>query len=474
MIPGTPRTEPPMPETSSRIVVARDLGERWLALLEAGRVTELVVRPLAEGRLLGAIFLGRVVRAVPGVAGAFVDVGLGRDAFLPVPEGDLPREGEDVLVQVTREADAGKGPRVTRDITLPGWRLVLAPRVTHRGISRKIVSEAERERLRGILERIAPEGLGVIARTAAAGAGEEDLRGELDELVARWASIVDRAARARAPLPLHEEEDPARAFVRDQGGRDVDEVVVEPGDEDLFAGTAGEERLPPVRVHRGPLPAIEAYGLDRALDEVFSPEVPLPGGGRLVIQATEAMVAVDVNSGRDVSGASLEETALRTNLEAAEELGRQLRLRELGGLVVADFIDMQRGASRRALAARLEEVFARDRARIRWAPPAEFTLVRISRQRRRPPLERLLGEPCRCCGRSIVPGAAARARRLLRRLRALARPTRGGAWRITAPADVLEEARAIATAHGEASGLPPIGALSFRVGGEDVVRVDGA
>ena len=462
-----------MPETASRIVVARDLGERWLALLEGGRVTELVVRPLSAGRLLGAIFLGRVVRAVPGVAGAFVDLGLGRDAFLPVPEGNLPREGEDVIVQVTREADAGKGPRVTCDVTLPGWRLVLAPRVTHRGVSRKIVSEAERERLREILDRIAPEDLGVIARTAAAGAGEEELRGELLELRERWESILARAARVGAPLPLHEEEDPARAFVRDQGGRQVVEIVVDPGDEDLFGSGGGEDGLPPVRVHEGPLPAVEAYGLDRALDEVFSPEVPLPGGGRLVIQATEAMVAVDVNSGRDVSAASLEETALRTNLAAAEELGRQLRLRELGGLVVADFIDMQRGASRRALAARLEEVFARDRAKIRWAPPGEFTLVRISRQRRRPPLERLLGEPCPCCGRSIVPGAGVRARGLLRRLRALARPVPGAAWRVTAPPDVLEEARTIASAHGEASHLPPLDALSFRVGEEGVARADG-
>ncbi len=462
-----------MPDVASRIVVARDLGERWLALVEGGRVTELVVRPLAAGRLLGAIFLGRVVRAVPGVAGAFVDLGLGRDAFLPVPEGDLPREGEDVIVQVTREADAGKGPRVTRDVTLPGWRLVLAPRVTHRGVSRKIASDAERERLREILDRIAPEGLGVIARTAAAGAAEEELRVELEELVERWESIRARASRAGAPLALHGEEDPARAFVRDQGGRKVAEIVVEPADEGLFREEEREEGWPPVRVHRGPLPAVEAFGLDRALDEVFSPEVALPGGGRLVIQATEAMVAVDVNSGRDVSAASLEETALRTNLEAAEELGRQLRLRELGGLVVADFIDMQRGASRRALAERLDEVFSRDRAKIRWAPPGEFTLVRISRQRRRPSLERLLGEPCPCCGRAIVPGAAVRARRLLRRLRVLARPIPGAAFRITAPPEVLEEARAIAAAHGEASGLPPSGAVSFRVGEEGVTRVGG-
>ncbi len=459
-----------MPDTATRIVVARDLGERWLALVEAGRVTELVVRPLASGRLLGAIFLGRVVRPVPGVAGAFVDIGTGRDAFLPVPEGDPPRTGEDLLVQVTREADGGKGPRVTREVTLPGWRLVLAPRVTHRGVSRKIGDEVERERLRALLDRIVPAGVGVIARTAAAGAAEEELRGELGELLERWEAIRSRATAARAPLLLHEEEDPARAFVRDQGGREVEEVVVEPGDEDLLASLPGEGGRASVRLHRGPLPAVEAFGLDRALEEVFSPVVPLPGGGRLVIQATEAMVAVDVDSGRDVSGDSLEETALRTNLEAAEELGRQLRLRELGGLVVADFIDMRRGTSRRALADRLAAVFARDRAKIRWAPPGEFTLVRISRQRRRPPLERLLGETCRCCGRAIVPAPAARARRLLRRLRVLARSAPGARFRIAAPPAVLAEARDIVLAHGEDSGLPDPALLSYREGDEAVTR----
>ncbi len=460
-----------MPDTAgARIVVARDLGERWLALVEGGRVCELIVRPLATERLLGAIFLGRVVRVLPGVTGAFVDIGLGRDAFLPVPEGTRPREGEELIVQVSREPDGGKGPRVSRDVTLPGWRLVLAPRVTHRGVSRRIVADEERERLRRLLDEIAPPDRGVIARTAAAGAGRDELEPELQGLLARWEEIEARAAGGRAPLLLHREEDPAMAFVREQGGRDGVELVVEPADEGLAVAAGGARRLP-VRVHRGPVPAVEAWGLDRALDEVFSPEVPLPGGGRLVIQATEAMVAVDVNSGRDVSRESLEETALETNLEAAGELGRQLRLRELGGLGVADFIDMQRAESRRLLTARLEEVFARDRAKVRWAPPGEFTLVRISRQRRRPPLERLLGEPCPCCGRSIVPSAGVRARRLLRRLRALARTAPGGRWGLAAPADVLGEARSIAAHHGEQSGLPPAASIVFREGREGVERL---
>ncbi len=464
-------------DSERRVVLARDLGELWLALIEQGRVTELRIRPEAQGRWLGTIAKGRVTRVAPGVRAAFVDVGLGRDVFTIRPEiassalGRPLAVGDEIVVQIVREADGGKGHRATPAVTIPGWSLVLAPYSSRSGVSQRIVDAAERQRLRAILDELAPPDFGLIARTAAAGADPADLAAELEALRAQWSAIAELANESRAPTLLHREQDPALAFLRDHLAEGLAEVVA--GETDLpwlepaLAGIAGDH-VPRLRRHEGPLSLVEAYRLDRALEEVLSPTAPLPGGGRLVIQSTEALVAIDVNSGRDVEAADLEETAYRTNLAAATEVARQIRLRDLAGLIVVDFIDMDDPQHRADVDAALAGALARDRHKLRVIPLSEFCVVQITRQRRRPTLERLQGRACAICGKGTVLRPEAEARRLLRQLRVVGRPHPAARLRVSAPAPVLEAARQIAEEFGGRSALPPLERVTWSEGPSQV------
>lgn len=454
------------------IVVARDLGEVWLALLEDGRVVELTVRPVGQGRLLGAILKGRVSRVASGVHAAFVAIGQARDAFVPLDDDrEPPREGDEVLLQVVREAQGAKGPRATFDVTLPGWALVLAPRRAQCGVSRKIVDQVERERLRALVEELAPEGFGLVARTAATGLGRDELRAERDELLARWNGIAARAAESRPPTLVHREDDPGVVFVRDHLAGGLEAIVVD-GEAEEFARRLGERgEAARVAPHVGPLPAVEAYGLEQAARLALAAEAPLPGGGWLALQSTEALTAIDVNSGADTSAANLEETALRTNLEAAEEIPRQLRLRDVGGLVVVDFIDMDAAADRAKVNAAFAAALSRDRAKLRVLPLTDFHLAQITRERRRLPLEKILGEPCPCCRRGVVLRPEAAARDLLREARRRARPLPRARIVLEAPETVAAAGREILELWGEASGFDRTRPVVWRVG-ERSVRIE--
>lgn len=469
------------PETPPRrIVIAEDLGERWLGLMEGSQVRELTLLPEERDLWLGTIFKGRVSQLAAGMGGAFVDVGLGSDLFLVEPDrpgdGDDPlRAGGEVLVQVVREAAGGKGHRGTREIMLAGTRLILGPGGRHRGVSRRIAEETERDRLREIVETIAPEGFGVIVRTAAEGVPREILEADIARLIGRWEEIAGRAEKVRAPSIVYREQDPLLPFLRDCLADRPEEVIVESAEMLEGVTLLLQEEAPgmelPVHRHGGPLPLLEAYGFDRAAEQALRPEVPLGGGGSLVIQQTEAMVSIDVNSGTDMSGEDLEETALQTNLEAAAEAARQVRLRGLAGLIVVDFIDMRRCSSREAVFQALSEGFASDRARVRILPPTEFCLGQVSRQRRRAGLARILGRPCPGCGRTLVASPGWKARSLLRRARVLARSKPEGAIIITADEELLSRARRIAERFGEASGISP-GRLRWRAGERGVTGAD--
>lgn len=434
-----------------QLVISRDLGELWLALIEDGQVVEVSVRPDLLTRWLGNIVKGKVTRVVPGVRAAFVDIGLPRDAFAVAPRqpGDRPppAPGDEVVIQVTRESQGNKGPRATFEITLPGWGLVFVPGNPFRGVSKQIADEKERERLRGILEGIPSQHGGVIARTAAAGASAEELDAEHQALVERWQEIETRSREWRAPAILWREENPALAFVRDHLAWGIDEIVADQAViDDLAAGLPTElpSGLPALVCHEQALPLIEAFGLDRAVETALATEVRLPGGGRLVIQSTEALVAIDVNSGKDTSANSLEETALRTNLEAVDGLVRQVRLRDLGGLVVVDFIDMQEAVSKARINDALAQAFAGDRARTRILPLTDFCLAQITRQRRRIGLERLFLEPCACCGRGWAYRPEAEARKVLREARRRLAPLPPGARvKVTLSGPALEAGRTI-------------------------------
>jgi ribonuclease G len=412
--------------------------ETRVALLEDGRVVEVLHERRGKSGLVGNVYLGRVHRVLPGMQAAFVSIGLERDAFLYVedvaprsPEfdfgdvtetagaggaeagdvsreerpriDDLLKEGQEIVVQVTKDPMGGKGPRVTAGISLPGRALVYLPSVREFGISRRITDAEERERLRRILESLPAEG-GFIARTAAQSMREEDFQSDVRYLTELSARITRRRESVSAPALLHRELDLAARSVRDLAGPDC--AVLRVDDEGAY-GRLKEllEAIGPslaARLERfdRPEPIFEFFGVETEIENALRSRVTLPSGGSLVIHQTEALVAIDVNTGRFVGKDALEDTVFAVNLEAAPEIARQIRLRDLGGLLVVDFIDMELPEHRAEVVARFEEELAKDRARTRVLPLSEFGLIEVTRQRSRGNIERLLTRACPVCSGS--------------------------------------------------------------------------
>jgi len=400
--------------------------ETRVALLEDGRTVEVLHERRGRQGLVGNVYLGRVHRVLPGMHAAFLSIGLERDAFLYVqdvqprvveadgeqmedegagPERprieDLLREGQELVIQVTKDPLAGKGPRVTANIALPGRLLVCIPGARGVGVSRRITQDEVRERLRGILEAF-PPGSGWIARTAAEGCGELDFeedRRYLEELAAR---IRRKAESGGAPLLIHRELDLPLRSVRDLVTPDfsairVDEAATH-GRIVEFLSAAAPALLPRVELDEGSEPLFSRLAVETEIENALKNRVALKSGGSVVIQQTEALVAIDVNTGKFVGSGALEETVFATNLEAVGEIARQIRLRDLGGILVVDFIDMEDPEHRREVFERFEKELARDRARTRLLQISEFGLVEITRQRTRGNLERTLTRSCPCCG----------------------------------------------------------------------------
>jgi ribonuclease G len=407
--------------------------ETRIALLEDGRTVEVLHERRGHEGLVGNIYLGRIHRVLPGMQAAFVSIGLERDAFLyiedvlPRPvdfesEGaedltaeedkdrsdrpridDLVKEGQEIVVQVTKDRLAGKGPRVTANLSLPGRMLVHLPGVAEIGISRRITDEVERERLRGILEPLPGEG-GWIARTAAQGSSSAEFAADHRYLTELAAKIARKAENSSAPAVLHRELDLALRAVRDLVTSDFAAIRVD--DEEThgrlaeFLGQVAPPLAYRLELDRRPEPLFERFGVEAEIENALKSRVPLPSGGSIVIHQTEALVAIDINTGKYVGKEDLEETVFETNLEAIPEVARQIRLRDLGGILVVDFIDMSDVAHRREVFERFEAELAKDRARFRILPVSEFGLIEITRQRSRGNLEKLLTRPCPDCGGS--------------------------------------------------------------------------
>ena len=411
------------------LLVEGDPHQTRLAVLEAGRLVEFFVERHRGRGLVGNIYKGRVRRVLPGMRAAFVDLGLERDGYLYLeemavdesgaPGGDgrrtspgIPRRGQEVVVQIARERLADKGPRVTTEITLPGRYLVLTPLAGRLGISRRIEEPDERARLQTVaLERWgdALEATGCIVRTAAAGAPAEDLGREYELLAEVWREIEARAAATAAPALLHQEEELAVRVIRDHFGEDFGALLVDGADAHRvireYLGRVQPELV--TRLEKSRRGLFDRYRIDAAVDAALEPRAPLPSGGYLVINQTEALVAIDVNSGRDVGSGGFRDTVLRTNLEAVAEAVRQIRLRDLSGILVIDLIDMEHEEDRRAVFARLEAELRKDRARKRVLEISEFGLVQLTRQRRGENLERALMGPCPTCrGRGRIKSVA--------------------------------------------------------------------
>jgi ribonuclease G len=421
------------------LLINADGPARRVALVENGQAAELHVERPNERGIVGNVYKGRVVRVLPGMQAAFVDIGVGRAAFLYVAdvgglqegvsslyfadseeqadEDDLPREefttaapgniqdrikeGQEILVQVAKEPIGTKGARITSYISLPGRHLVFMPTVDHVGISRRIVGEAERQRLREIVDAIRPPGMGFIVRTVAEGQSEEMLRADMEFLLKLWEEILRRNSSEAAPALLYEDLDLSLRTVRDLFSSNVERLIVDDLEEYErlleFISNFAPRYQSLVELYSGDEPLFEYYGIEMELDRALERKVWLKSGGYLVMDQGEALTSVDVNTGRYVGRRSLEDTITKTNLEAVREVVNQLRLRNIGGIIIIDFIDMEQESNRGKVWRALVDALQADRAKCNVLKISDLGLVEMTRKRVRESLEQQLTETCPYC-----------------------------------------------------------------------------
>jgi ribonuclease G len=407
-----------------QIVINSSPAESRVAILEEERLTDFYVERAERDRLLGHIFMGRVVKLAPSMQAAFVAIGQESDGFLPysdcVPpnrwrgEADAApqRAGLQVdqvfPVQVVKEPIGTKGARLTMQLSLAGRYLVLLLGDSMTGVSRRIKSTSERRRLKTLVREIRPDGFGLILRTVAEGHSQAQIEADLRELMQHWEEVRRRLGTAQPGEMAHREPGMVSHVMRDLFTADLDEVVCDNRGlwKELKAYVA--EVLPAltedVRLYTGREPLFDAMGIEEEIERSIERRVWVKGGCYLIIESTEAMTTIDVNSGRFARKRTLEDNALRVNLEAAREIGRQLRLRDLGGLVVIDFIDMQEEEHRLRLLQEMRQILKHDRAQTDVAPLSRFGLMEMTRERVRPALIHTLHQPCRRCGGTgLVP-----------------------------------------------------------------------
>ena len=401
------------------------------ALLENGVLQEVHVERAARRGLISNVYKGKVSRVLPGMQAAFVDVGLQRTAFLHAsdianghsPESnseptadirDLVREGQELLVQVVKDPIGSKGARLSTFITLPSRFLVLLPSGSGVGVSARIEDDEERDRLRDIVGDLldaGDEAGGVIVRTAAEGAPAEALRADLSFLRKLWAVVQDQCRNGKVKTLIHEDLSLPLRIMRDMVTSDIEQILVdsEPDFETMksFAASFLPELVPKLALYGRRRPIFDLHGIEDEIKKALERTISLKSGGHIVFDQTEAMTTIDVNTGAFVGNRNLEETIYRTNLEAAVAIARQLRLRNLGGIIIIDFIDMEQDDHRRQVLQVLEQSMARDHARHQMTPVSPLGLVEMTRKRTRESLQHVLCEDCSYCGaRGFVMTAA--------------------------------------------------------------------
>ncbi|MET3567502.1 ribonuclease E [Leifsonia sp. 563] len=410
-------------ESVDRQMVVRSKGGRiQIGVLEDKVLVEHYVARSQEASLIGNVYLGRVQNVLPSMEAAFVDIGRGRNAVLysgevdwdAVETGNQPRRielalkpGDRVLVQVTKDPVGHKGARLTSQISLPGRYLVYVPGGSMNGISRKL-PDTERSRLKKILKEVLPENAGVIVRTAAEGATEEQLTLDVTRLTSQWADISTRVETQQAPALLHSEPDLLIKIIRDVFNEDFQKLVIAGDDArqtiENYLRQVAPDLLDRVEPYTGERDAFDEFRITEQIEKALERKVWLPSGGSLVIDRTEAMTVVDVNTGKFVgSGGNLEETVTKNNLEAAEEIVRQLRLRDIGGIIVVDFIDMVLESNRDLVLRRLVECLSRDRTKHQVAEVTSLGLVQMTRKKLGLGLLETFSEACEvCAGRGVI------------------------------------------------------------------------
>ncbi|WP_353814136.1 ribonuclease E/G [Agromyces sp. SYSU T00266] len=413
-------------ESVDRQMVVRQKGGRiQIGVIEDNVLVEHYVARNQDASLIGNVYLGRVQNVLPSMEAAFVDIGRGRNAVLYSGEVDWeaaaengeknqPRRielalkpGDRVLVQVTKDPVGHKGARLTSQISLPGRYLVYVPNGSMNGISRKL-PDTERARLKKILKEVLPENQGVIVRTAAEGATEEQLTRDVNRLISQWQDISATVEKVQAPALLHSEPDLLIKIVRDVFNEDFQKMIISGDDArrtiEKYLGQVAPDLLERVEAYEGERDAFDEFRITEQIEKALERKVWLPSGGSLIIDRTEAMTVVDVNTGKFVgSGGNLEETVTKNNLEAAEEIVRQLRLRDIGGIIVVDFIDMVLESNRDLVLRRLVECLSRDRTKHQVAEVTSLGLVQMTRKKLGLGLLETFSEPCEvCAGRGII------------------------------------------------------------------------
>lgn len=399
--------------------------ETRVAVVQYGTVQELHIDRTATRGIVGNVYLGKVVRVLPGMQSAFIEIGLERAAFLhvadlwehrlhhhsnrngsppPPPIEKMVFEGQSLIVQVIKDPIGTKGARLSTQISIAGRMLVHLPQDPHIGISQRIDNEAEREQLRSRLQALLPDGEkgGFIIRTHAEEASEAELKADIEYLQLRWKEVLSKARSQPAPALLYEDLTLAQRVVRDLSSEDTESILVD-SRENLqalmdFAQTYAPQVHGKLQAFSGERPLFELFNIEDELQKALGPRVDLKSGGYLIIDQTEALTTVDVNTGGFIGARKFDETIFKTNLEAAQAIARQLRLRNLGGIIVIDFIDMENAEHREAVLAELKKNLARDRTRTTINGFSNLGLVEMTRKRTRESLAHVLCESCPSCG----------------------------------------------------------------------------
>ena len=436
--------------------------ETRVALMQGGVVQELHVERTASRGLVGNVYLGRVVRVLPGMQSAFIDIGLERTAFLhvadiwgqrqngnggegPKPIEKLLSEGQNLIVQVLKDPIGSKGARLSTQISIAGRLLVYLPQDKHIGISQRIEGEAEREQLREKLQQLVPadEAGGFIVRTMAEKAGDEELANDIAYLRKTWAEARNAAVSARPPALLYQDLTLGQRLLRDLVTPETSRIVIDSRENyqklTAFAQEYMPQLMPLFKHYTGERPLFDLHGVEEEIQKALARRVELKSGGYLIIDQTEAMTTIDVNTGGFVGLRNFDDTIFKTNLEAAQTIARQLRLRNLGGIIILDFIDMDSQEHKDAVLAELNRALARDHTRMTVNGFTALGLVEMTRKRTRESLAHVLCEPCPTCGgRGEVKTARTMSYEVLRELLREARQFNAREYRVLASPAVID------------------------------------
>ena len=418
----------------NRIFINVEQQEQRIAFMIGDRLEQFYIERSSEEPVTGDIYKGVVKNIVPSIQAAFIDIGVGKNGFIHVSDlkeniefdtfaprkdsnakkrsssntsiTDILVEGQEIIVQVTKEAIKTKGVRLTNDISIPGRNLVLIPvpeKNNQRGISRKITDRSERKRLKDLLDKLKiPKKYGIIVRTAGELATQKNFERDMAYLIKSWEALTKEAKKKQGPCLLHSEFDISIKIIRDLFSPEIDEVIIDSKDEYYKIKKYFKHFFPEVNAkviyYRRKTPLFDTYEIEDELSKMFQRKFWLKCGGYIIIDETEALVAIDVNTGRNLSHKTLEDTIRATNIEAAEEIARQLRLRNIGGIIVIDFIDMSKRENRKAVLQKLEEALKKDKAKTNILPLSRIGLVEMTRQRIKESINQELYEKCEHCG----------------------------------------------------------------------------